>query len=184
MRKFPLNKKIAYITKDSESFKARDFSTETEIPVTPHCGAFGTARRFDTHTGVDLYCNEGDEVFAIEDGIVVLIEHFTGKDANSEWWNDTMAIHIESESGVIVYGELTPLQGIAEGMNISAGQKIGVVTRVLKKDKGRPTTMLHVELYKKGSRQSCIWEKNKPQNENLLNPTELLISVCPKRVED
>jgi hypothetical protein len=37
-----------------------------EIPTGNHFGAFGTTRKFDIHTGVDLYCNEGDEVFAME----------------------------------------------------------------------------------------------------------------------
>lgn len=177
MRIFPLDKCSVYITNDSDSFKNRDFNKETEVPIEPHCGSFGAKRKFDMHTGVDLYCNEGDTVFAIEDGLVVLVEEFTGKNANSEWWNDTKAVHIEGISGVIVYGEIEPNIEIIEGLTISAGQKIGMVKQVLKHDKGRPTCMLHVELYKHGNRQSCIWTPDKTKNKNMLNPTEMLIDL-------
>lgn len=177
---FPLNKKV-FITDNSDSFKNRDLSKETEIPIGTHCGAFGVKRRFDTHTGIDLYCQDGDDVFAIEDGIVVLIEDFTGASANSEWWNNTQAVHIEGESGVIVYGEIEPNEELSEGLIVKSGQEIGKVRQVLKQDKGRPMSMLHIELYKHGSRQSCIWENDKAQNDCLLDPTELLISLKEKK---
>lgn len=177
MYRFPLNKEEVYTTKDSDSFISRDFSKETELPLNPHCGAFGVERKHDIHTGVDLYCQNGDEVFAIEDGIVVLVENFTGASANSDWWNDTKAIHIEGRHGVIVYGEIEPNKELVEGFTIKAGQRIGTVKQVLKEDKGRPMSMLHIELYKHGSRQSCIWESNKSKNDNLLDPTKLLLSL-------
>ena len=41
------------------------------------------------HTGVDLYCNEGDEVRAMCDGQIVAIEWFTGPSVQMPWWNDT-----------------------------------------------------------------------------------------------
>ena len=33
-------------------------------------GGFGTKRKYDVHTGVDLYCEDGDDVYSIEDGVV------------------------------------------------------------------------------------------------------------------
>jgi len=176
MKRFPLDKKTIHITNDSDSFKQRNFINETEVPVENHVGAFGAKRKHDIHTGVDLYCNDGDSVFAIESGTIVLIEEFTGEKANSEWWNATKAIHIEGNHGVIVYGEVEPNIELFEGLAVKSGQQIGKVKQVLKHDKGRPMCMLHVELYKQGSRQSCTWKEDKPQNDNLLNPTEMLVN--------
>lgn len=51
-------------------------------------GMFGAVRKYDIHTGVDLYCEEGSLVSEYEDGIVVAIEDFTGVKANSPWWNE------------------------------------------------------------------------------------------------
>jgi murein DD-endopeptidase MepM/ murein hydrolase activator NlpD len=46
---------------------------------TPHAGGvFGAVRKYDIHTGIDLYCELEDPVYAIEDGVVVNVCHFTG----------------------------------------------------------------------------------------------------------
>lgn len=57
-----------------------------KIPQGNHPGAFGFKRKHDFHTGIDLYCNDFDSVFAIEDGIIVNIEQFTGPEVGSDWW--------------------------------------------------------------------------------------------------
>lgn len=77
----------------------------------PHPGSFGTVRKHDIHTGIDIYCHDGQYVIAVEDGEVVSIENFNGSHANppSPWWNNTKAVMIEGESGVVVYGEIKPL---------------------------------------------------------------------------
>jgi len=155
---------------------------EIEIPMPPHPGAFGVQRKFDIHTGVDLYCPENTLVVAIESGTIVGVENFTGPNADgipSPWWNDTKAVLVEGESGVIVYGEIsTHLQS---GQSILAGQKIGKTQQVLKKDKGRPMCMLHLELYQHGIRETAWWINNEstllPNNGRpfkLLDPTILL----------
>lgn len=113
--------------------------------IPDRCGQFGAVRKYDIHTGIDLYCEEGSIVSALEDGIVVAVEDFTGTKANSPWWNDTKAVLVEGKSGVICYGEIEPCVNV--GDLIWAGDTIG---KVLKKNKGRPTTMLHLELYEKG----------------------------------
>ena len=71
-----------------------------------HPGAFGAVRKFDVHTGVDLYCKQGTPICAVEDGTVVEIEIFTGPRAESPWWNETLAILVEGKSGVVCYGEV------------------------------------------------------------------------------
>lgn len=144
------------------------------IYANPHSGGvFGAVRKHDIHTGIDLYCQEYSEVFAIEDGVVVNIFDFTGEKAGSPWWENTQAVLIEGKSGVILYGEVSTNLNI--GDIIKEGQMIGKVLRVLKKDKGLPTTMLHLELYKPGYRGSGeIWNLNEDKPEVLLNPNILL----------
>jgi len=65
-----------------------------------HPGTFGAIRKFDIHTGVDLYCDHGTKVYSIEPGLVISVENFTGSLAESPWWNDTQAVLIK---GVSVY---------------------------------------------------------------------------------
>jgi murein DD-endopeptidase MepM/ murein hydrolase activator NlpD len=152
------------------------------IPDGNHRGAFGKVRRHDIHTGVDLYCDPGTKVFAVEGGKVVAIENFTGPNADdpSPWWNDTKAILIKGESGVILYGEVTLVDthglgdSLREGDVVEAGSHIGYAAQVLKKDKGLPMCMLHFELYKPGTDESVWWKPENPQPENLLDPTEKL----------
>lgn len=178
MKTFPLKKQNIYITNDSMSFVNIDYNKDTEIPIGTHVGAFGAKRKMHTHEGVDLYCPEGEPVYAIEDGEVVLIENFTGLKAGSGWWNDTNAVHIEGSSGVLVYGEIIEIDSIKVGNKIKQGDLIGHVKTVLKKDKGRPMSMLHLELYSHGSRESVTWHPwQEERPEFLQDPTKLLISI-------
>jgi murein DD-endopeptidase MepM/ murein hydrolase activator NlpD len=143
----------------------------------PHPGSFGAIRKYDIHTGIDLYCEPEQEVVAVEDGEIVSIENFTGELANppSPWWNDTRAVLVEGKSGVVVYGEIKPLEAITVGQKIQQGQVIGNVIPVLKKDKGTSMTMLHIELYKPGTRETVVWHLGEEQPENLLSPLMKLL---------
>lgn len=173
---FPLINKEVYISTNSDSFLNRDYSICTEIPTGNHVGAFGVRRKYHSHEGVDLYCMEGDPVVSMEDGVITLIEPFTGEQVGCPWWNNTNAVHIEGKSGVIVYGEIQEISTIKTGQQIKKGELIGHVKTVLKKNKGRPMTMLHIELYEHGSRGSVEWiPPESPQPTGLMNPTELLI---------
>jgi murein DD-endopeptidase MepM/ murein hydrolase activator NlpD len=176
---FPLQKKV-FLTNDSESFQERNFKLETELPLGSHVGAFGTFRKNHRHEGVDLYCLPGDNVVAMEAGTITKIEDFTGEKANSPWWHDTRAVHVEGKSGVIVYGELIEDENIQIGVHVQAGDVIGYITPVLKVDKGRPMTMLHLELYEQGSRESVVWEVDQDRPEKLLDPTNLLVKAMLK----
>jgi murein DD-endopeptidase MepM/ murein hydrolase activator NlpD len=139
-------------------------------------GQFGAVRKNHTHEGIDLYGENKDPVFAAEDGVVVGIEWFTGEKAPtpSPWWNNTQGILVEGESGVIVYGEILISEGIEIGSKIKRGQKIGELETVLLKDKGRPMTMLHLELYEKGTRKTGEWDHGLPKPEGLLDPTSFI----------
>jgi len=152
------------------------------IPINHHPGAFGFHRRKNHHTGVDLYTEDGEAVHAVEDGTVVHIDYFTGPKVGHDWWEETWGVMIEGASGVVNYGEIVPQtnQVIEVGRKVSRGQFIGRVKRVLFPEKHRPdipghsTSMLHLELYKHGTRDFADWH-DPAKNPNLLDPTPYLM---------
>ena len=136
-------------------------------------GSFAAVRKFDIHTGVDLYCPEGTSVLACEPGIVVRVEDFTGPKAGSPWWNATQAVLVKGDSGIICYGEVTA--EVEEGMEVSTLQRLGTVKQVLKRNKGKPMSMLHVELYDPETfAETVVWPLGKKQPTSLLDPTRFL----------
>lgn len=173
---FPFNDKKLSTSPDSNSFAEIDLATECIVPIAGHLGAFGTQRRYHRHEGVDLYCNPGEAVHAVEAGVVVNIVAFTGPLAGSDWWNDTKAVLVEGESGVICYGEIEPNSALKVGARVEAGAEIGTVITVLKVDKGRPMTMLHIELYERGTRDPLAWVLDTVPH-GLLDPTPNLLEA-------
>lgn len=145
------------------------------VPVAPSPAAFAALRRHDVHTGIDLHCEPGARICAVERGTVVAIEHFTGPAAGSPWWLDTWAVLVEGASGVVLYGELDPLVHV--GSRIEPGMHVGDARTVLRRDKGRPTTMLHLELYEPGARASVVWALGAPRPPSLCDPTAPLMSA-------
>lgn len=137
-------------------------------------GQFATARKHDIHTGVDLYTEPMTDVVAVELGIVVNVEPFTGDHAGSPWWNRTWATLVEGPSGVVAYGEILPAPGLRIGDVVDPGMRLGHVLTVLPKDKGRPRTMLHLELYARGTRKTVWWKLGESRPAELLDPTSLL----------
>lgn len=151
------------------------------VPVGDHPGAFGVKRKYDNHTGVDLYCNDNDPVYAVENGVVVAIEDFTGPKDNTPWWNDTKCVLVEGASGVVNYGEVTPLVNVGDVIKVE-NPPFALVKQVLKKGKKRndiphhSLSMLHIELYEHGTRESCsLWEHDSPTPTGLLDPTKFLL---------
>ena len=126
----------------------------------PAPNRYGAERRHDIHTGVDLFAPEGTPVYACEDGEVIDVCTFTGASIGMPWWNETMCVSVKGASGVILYGEITPK--VNKGDSIREGDLIGLIKRVLIKDKGRPMSMLHIEWYEaeypgKGF-ENNVWE--------------------------
>lgn len=144
------------------------------MPTAPHPGAFGVQRKHHVHEGVDLYVPDGTAVRAVEDGEVVAVEVFTGPDANppSPWWRETEALLVSGASGVVVYGEIQPAALVTAGVRVARGEVIGYVRQVLRKDKGRPLSMLHLELHEHGMRSTEEWIQERPAG--LLDPTQHL----------
>jgi hypothetical protein len=176
---FPLSKKVE-ISLDSESFRKIDLREYTEIPCgASHPGAFGFARRNHIHEGVDLYGLAGDEVRAMQLGIVTGVYPFTGPSAGFDWWLDTECVVVENEQGVLVYGELDAVPALKAGQPVAEGALLGHLATVLKHDKGRPMNMLHLERYEPGVKMSCgVWPKDSPRPPGLLDPTEWLLAAA------
>ena len=163
------------VTDQSESFRCMP-AGHTGIPVGSHPGAFGVVRRFHVHEGVDLYCDPGTPVRAVESGRVIAIKWFTGPSVGLEHWHDTMAVFVEGASGVVVYGEIMP--AVVPGQTVIAGDLIGRVVTVLRKDKGRPTAMLHMELHVSGTNRPVEWYQESGRPVSLLDPTPYLRSLA------
>lgn len=172
---WPLKLAPIKITEDSNSFLRINLETQVEIPIKFHFGAFGAMRRFDRHRGVDLYAPVGSEVFAVQNGIVKDIRHWTGVNADCGWWNETDAISIEGTDGLIVYGEISVNEKLKIGDKVRAGDCVGTILQVLKKDKGRPTSMLHLELRAPGFLKNTDKDWGHELPEGLLDPTPFLI---------
>lgn len=148
----------------------------TFIPMSGHPGSYAFRRKNHIHEGVDLYCPEGTRVAAVETGEVVAVIPFTGPRGASPWWEDTDAVLVEGESGVVVYGEVE--SGVKVGTRYLKGDKIGWVKRVLKVDKGRPMSMLHLELHDHGTRDAPEWPVNGPKPATLRDPTPYLLEMA------
>jgi len=162
-------------TQDSLSFEQHPQGV-TGLPLAPHPGAFGVVRRHHVHEGVDLYCPPGSEVFAVEAGRVVARGPFTGPSAGMPWWLDTEVVLVEGPSGVVAYGEICGC--VSPGDLVVAGQKVGTVVRVLRKDKGRPTSMLHLELHAPGTVDWQGWSLGAEAPATLRDPTPYLLSAA------
>lgn len=149
---------------------------QPKLPFVGAVGDFAFRRSFYYHPGVDLYCPDLEPVQAMEDGVIVHTERFTGTDAkpSSPWWLDTWSIMVEGESGVIGYCEVITFSHLKVGMRVFEGEPIALVTPVLKKDKGNGTTMLHLEHYVPGTKHHVTWALDTDKPKELLNSRELL----------
>jgi murein DD-endopeptidase MepM/ murein hydrolase activator NlpD len=148
-------------------------------PETYPQAVFGAKRKYDIHTGIDIYVPYGTRVYPIKNGTIINIEWFTGTKSSPQtpWWNDTKAIWIQSEneSEVFIYGELDIDETIEIGTKVSTSDCIGTVAEVLKVNKGKnPTTMLHIELYSSIPTETVIWNHNETKPELLLDPTDII----------
>ena len=155
------------------------------IPVGNHPGAFLTQRKHAPHTGVDLYTQDGEPVYAMNDGEVISIENFTGSFDGSTWWEDTWCILIKHWFGVVCYGEMHE-PSLKVGECVLCGQFIGTVKRVLKPGKerldinGHSTSMLHIELYPYSQKKaSTTFTESK---DYLRDPTPYLKMAKPNAI--
>lgn len=170
---FPFADKRIVSTSDSMSFENVNRYNTTEVPVDPHPGGYMVTRKKHIHKGVDLYCDEMEPVYSVEDGIVLAITLFTGEKHGSPWWNETLAVIVKGKSGLVVYGEINPKSDLRVGAKIGRGNHIGNVMQVLTTDKGRPMSMLHLELCRPKSYEPLTFR----EIENFADPTQLLLTA-------
>lgn len=137
-------------------------------------GMFGAVRKYDIHTGLDLYCEENSHIKSLSNGTVLEVIPFTGTSVGSPWWNETDAIAIRDGNGIVyVYGEVHPL--VNEGDRVIKGQTIALAKKVLKQDKGvNPPCMLHLEVWLNNYQSNYTWKLGEPVPLGLVNPT----TVC------
>ena len=149
------------------------------IPIgNKHPGSFGINRHQHVHTGVDLYAPYGCPVRAMETGKIIAIKWFTGPNINMPWWNNTRAVYVEGETGVFNYGEIQEFPNLKVGDFVEQGQPLGHVLIVLKKFKGRPMSMLHLELYDHGYIDTWgEWKIGESKPIHLKDPTPYLLSI-------
>jgi phosphopantothenoylcysteine decarboxylase len=150
-------------------------------------GSFGVVRKFDRHTGVDLYAPVGQGVVAMDAGKLVHVGPFTGPEVQcghypngSPWWLPTDCVVIDQGDILVLYGEITASRNIRAkwkcpsdyGRDIERGEPIGEVARVLRHDKGTPTSMLHLE-------QLRSWDDGCPLvwGRDQINPPDPLMDV-------
>ena len=141
-------------------------------------GLFGAVRKHDIHTGIDLYCEMNESVYVIQSGVVKAVEIFTGPRAGFPWWNETFVVVVEHEDGsAFAYGELAPC--VKAGDIVLEGDIVGWAIPVLKKDKGRPMVMVHLERYSylkldETVSYTALWLLDQPMPDNLEDPTPYL----------
>ena len=177
----PIQHKLIGATSNSMSFQNINIASSVEIPIGEHCGAFGVRRRFDHHKGVDLYCPEKTPVFPVEPGLIIRIRPWTGEKAGCPWWLETDAIFIQGRSGNIAYGEIEVNPECHIGDTVNTNVCLGWTKKVLKQDKGRPTCMLHLQIYRWGCMKIGMWKLDTSQPEALRDPTIHLLN-CKERL--
>jgi murein DD-endopeptidase MepM/ murein hydrolase activator NlpD len=144
---------------------------EAENNFESGAGRFGAPRDHGTrlHAGIDLCCDEGTPVHAVESGKVCNVYDF---------YLETQACSISGSKYLIRYGEITP--AVKAGQMVKEGDCVGIV----KKCKGLNQAMLHIEFYSNPTDKSSLTVKeNKPymRRKDLINPTEILLDLMGEK---
>jgi len=141
---------------------------------------FGFSQKDGKHqSGVDLYCAENQEIFAIEESDVVDMFISTGENAGSSWFNNTYTLLLEGNSGVINYSGIIIDQNIKFGKPIKEGQLIGGVKQIMN---GVSVPTLHIELYQNGTQEPIIWHRGETKPADLIDPSDMLRYELSKTV--
>ena len=157
------------------------FFDKWEMPSSP-ANLFGPVLKYDIHTGIDIFMHEDATVYVPYDGEVVKIGWFTGTNAEptpSPWWNDTQYVIIRHHAlgKYILYGEIEVCNGLYVGKVVQAGDMLGNIVQVLKRDKGLPMSMLHIEQYDSIEKAPAIWKLNESCPIGLEDPYDFLLSL-------
>jgi len=122
------------------------------------------------HVGIDLFCEEGDDVVAVAAGKIVGFAHFFNSGGQQ-----TFQLLVNHESVVVNYGEVVDnsdqIFHWKRGDQVQAGQRIGRIGA---------TAMLHFETYLPGVTQNQTWMVGGQRPSGLLNPTRLLLRIAAR----
>lgn len=147
-----------------------------------HPGWFGATRKYDMHTGVDLYCEPNTPVFPFEEGEIVGLGYFTGKEAGCPWWNESRYLSIKGKSGIIIYGEINARE-FKIGEIVGPKDCIGNVVQILQKKPSKSIpfhklNMLHVELLREDkSYEGEVWKLSSNRPKQLKDPSIYLFNA-------
>jgi len=143
-------------------------------------GGFGARRQYNVHSGVDLLCANNQPLASVEDGTVVGIQDFSKKKEKA-WLNNTRVIFIEGATGVVVYCNVIEKNDLKIGQQVKAGEVIGKVIKINRYKRKEDICMLHIELYTHGNYRRAIWSYNHKKPQQLLDPTNFLISAISSK---
>lgn len=118
------------------------------------------------HKGVDIHAPEGAPVVAPTDGTVLSDSGWSGP--------NTRGVMFQSDGGpVLVFGAVAPGSYRDDfPYRVKRGEKIAEIGRY-----PGGSTMLHLELYKVGTRKRVVWPWGTPQPETLVNPHPYLLAT-------
>lgn len=146
-------------------------SVDWDVPIGNYeKGSFGSKRKTNYNTGVDIFCPPEIDVYALESGkIVKIIIKDTFK-----------IIMVEGYSGVIAYGNVLPEEDLYEGMEIERGDIIGATIPYYvhtKTGEELIISKLHIEYYRHGTRFPEFWAFGCEKPKRLLDPTRNLLNI-------
>ncbi len=126
---------------------------------------YGGERNGRRHAGCDLLTDEGTEILAMADGVVI-------QDAYA-FYSGTFALEVDHGDFTVRYGEISKAgPGIRKGVRVKKGQVVGYVGRL----NGSRLSMLHLEMYKGTERGPLTVRDNPPfrRRADLMDPTPFL----------
>jgi murein DD-endopeptidase MepM/ murein hydrolase activator NlpD len=123
------------------------------------------------HVAVDLYGIPGDAVVTCRDGAVVSFKNF---------YKNSYSLLVNHGDVVVNYSEVAAdslkNNGLQEGSEVKAGQRIGTVAQL------DENGMCHFETYTTGTKGTSPWMVDGARPPNLLNPTKLLLHLAENGV--
>ena len=126
---------------------------------------WGSANPTGHHKGIDIRASEGDPVRAMDSGLVT---GQTGWDGPK-----TRGLMVQHTGGpVLVYGAVSPEGMTAIGERVERGE---VIAKVGSYPSGR--SMLHLEVYRAGTRRRPRWKYDTPQPGSVVNPHKYLLAT-------
>ncbi len=141
---------------------------------------FGALRKNGTkyHAGIDLGAPEGTVVVAPEDGRLVATQGWDGPNAK--------AVLLETarpDGPVLFFGAVAPdswptdAEGNLVELDVKRGEQIAVLGRY---PGAKRSSMLHFEIYRRGSRNSRKWFVGMSRPNSLRDPTPYVESMVPE----